>query len=137
MQVTVGKVFTSPPTDKKGGYAITDLPYGYYDLAVDREDGLYLANRVINLAPASTAEVLMTIVPFQPSQAQGRRDHLRHRRRRPARHRARLRFGRGRGDRGRPGLTRVTARCGLTSAVAASDNGAACPFERTKRGDPP
>ena len=67
--LSLGKVFTSPPTDKKGGYAITDLPYGYYDLAVDREDGLYLANRVINLAPASTAEVLMTIVPFQPSQA--------------------------------------------------------------------
>ena len=67
--LSLGKVYTSTPTDKKGEYVIANLPYGYFDLAVDREDGLYVANRVVNLAPAATAEVLMTIVPFQPSQA--------------------------------------------------------------------
>ena len=69
------QLFTSEPTGKNGECLIEGLPYGYYDLAIETPDGLFVANRVINLAPAGTAAVMFTVVPYQPSTAPSARKH--------------------------------------------------------------
>jgi hypothetical protein len=69
------QLFTSEPTEKNGECRIEGLPYGYFDLAIETPDGLFVANRVINLAPTGTAAVILTVVPYQPSAAQGARKH--------------------------------------------------------------
>lgn len=69
------RLFTSEPTGKNGEYRIESLPYGYYDLAVETPDGLFVANRVVNVAPAGTAAVLFTVVPYDPSTASKAREY--------------------------------------------------------------
>lgn len=69
------QLFTSEPTEKNGECRIEGLPYGYYDLAIETPDGLFVANRVINLAPAGTAAVILTVVPYQPATASAARKH--------------------------------------------------------------
>jgi hypothetical protein len=44
-------VFTSEPTAANGNYRIVALPYGYYDMAVQTPDGLFVANQVVNVPP--------------------------------------------------------------------------------------
>jgi hypothetical protein len=61
------KLFASSPTQGNGKYKIEGVPYGYYDLAVETPDGLYVASRVVNVAPASTSAAIFTVVPYQPS----------------------------------------------------------------------
>ncbi len=60
------QVFTSAPSGAKGDYSITGLPFGYYDLAVETTDGLYLANRVINAPAGEKVEVSLMLGPPQP-----------------------------------------------------------------------
>ncbi len=60
------QVFTSAPSTVKGEYQLTGLPYGYYDLAVETPDGLYLANRVINAPAGEKVEMSMILGPPQP-----------------------------------------------------------------------
>ncbi len=60
------QVFSSAPSTDKGEYALTGLPYGYYDLAVETTDGLYLANRVINAPAGEKVEISMILGPPQP-----------------------------------------------------------------------
>ncbi len=73
--VSSGEVFASPPSRDNGKYLVAGLPYGYYDLAVETPAGLFVAERVINLAPAGTAELLLTLVLFDPSTAALARRH--------------------------------------------------------------
>jgi hypothetical protein len=58
------RLFASTPTGGNGKYRIEDVPYGYYDLAVETPDGLYVASRVVNVAPASTSAAILTLVPY-------------------------------------------------------------------------
>lgn len=60
------QVFSSAPSTDKGEYALTGLPYGYYDLAVETSDGLYLANRVINAPAGEKVEISMILGAPQP-----------------------------------------------------------------------
>ncbi len=60
------QVFTSAITNAKGEYQITGLPFGYYDLAVETPDGLYLANRVINAPAGEKVDVSLMLGPPQP-----------------------------------------------------------------------
>ncbi len=60
------QVFTSAPTNAKGEYQITGLPFGYYDIAVETTDGLYLANRVINAPAGEKVDMSLMLGPPQP-----------------------------------------------------------------------
>ena len=44
-------IHRSAPTDEKGHYEVSGLEHGYYDLAVESPDGLYVGNQVVNLPP--------------------------------------------------------------------------------------
>jgi hypothetical protein len=60
------QVFTSAPSTASGEYALTGLPFGYYDLAVETTDGLYLSNRVINAPAGERVEYSMVLGSPQP-----------------------------------------------------------------------
>jgi hypothetical protein len=67
------QVFTSAPTDARGEYTITGLPYGYFDMAVESPDGdFYVGNQVISLEPSGKASLTLTIGPFASDGEQGR-----------------------------------------------------------------
>jgi hypothetical protein len=68
-------LFTSEPTGGEGEFRITDLPYGYFDLAVETSSGLFVADRVVNLAPAGSVVVIFTLAPFRPGDAGQARRH--------------------------------------------------------------
>lgn len=57
---------TSTPTNARGEYQITGLPFGYYDVAVETPEGLYLANRVINAPAGEKIEISLILGPPQP-----------------------------------------------------------------------
>ncbi len=55
---------------KGNGYRLTELPYGYFDLAVELPDGsVYVGNQVVNIPPAGKVAVSFSIVqsPGSPS----------------------------------------------------------------------
>jgi hypothetical protein len=60
------QVFLSAPSSSSGDYQITGLPFGYYDLAVETPEGLYLANRVINAPAGERIDVSVVLGPPQP-----------------------------------------------------------------------
>lgn len=57
------QVFTSAPSAANGEYQLTGLPYGYFDIAVETTDGLYLANRVINAPAGEKVEISLMLGP--------------------------------------------------------------------------
>lgn len=69
------RLFESEPTSADGEYRISGVPYGYHDLAVKTADGLFVANRIVNVAPAGTAAVIFTLVPYGPGGAASIRKH--------------------------------------------------------------
>ena len=58
------ELYTSAPTGANGEYVLASLPYGYFDLAVETEAGVFAGNQVVNLAPASKMVVHFTTVEF-------------------------------------------------------------------------
>lgn len=60
------QVFTSAPSTAAGEYALTGLPFGYYDMAIETTDGLYLSNRVINAPAGEKVEFSMVLGSPQP-----------------------------------------------------------------------
>jgi hypothetical protein len=68
------RLFTSEPT-RGGEFRLSKLPYGYFDLAIETPDGLFVADRVVNLAPAGAAVVIFTIVAYQPADEGSARKH--------------------------------------------------------------
>ena len=58
------KLYSSEPTGSKGQYVVEGLPYGYYDLAVETVDGLFVGNQVANVAPSSKAVLNFTLSPL-------------------------------------------------------------------------
>lgn len=60
------QVFTSAPSTASGEYSLTGLPFGYYDLAIETADGLYLSNRVINAPAGEKREISMVLGSPQP-----------------------------------------------------------------------
>ncbi len=63
-----GQLFVSEPIHG-GGFDIRGLPYGYFDLAVETPDGLYVATQVTNLAPSGTVTLVLTLAPYEPATA--------------------------------------------------------------------
>ncbi len=56
----------SDPTAANGEYNIPELEYGYYDLAVETPDGLYVASHVVNVPPGGKVIVLFTLLAYGP-----------------------------------------------------------------------
>ena len=63
------ETYISTVTNAKGQYEILNLPYGYFDVAVEAEDGLYLASQVVNVAPSSQTVMTLNLSQFTPEQA--------------------------------------------------------------------
>ena len=66
--------FTSAPTGAKGEFLFEDVPFGYYDLAVETAAGLFVSSEVINVPPGGKAVVNLAVTTFDEGavQAQGR-----------------------------------------------------------------
>ena len=62
------QLFVSEPI-RRGGFEIRGLPYGYYDLAVETLDGMFVATQVINVAPSATAALVLTLAAYQTATA--------------------------------------------------------------------
>ncbi len=60
-----GKLFNSAPTDASGSYTLSRLPYGYYDIAVETKDGLFVSTQAINLPPDTKIAVSFAITSFE------------------------------------------------------------------------
>lgn len=58
------RVFTSELTSSRGEYSIEGLPYGYFDIAVETADGLFVANQVVNVAPSSQSVLTLSLHSF-------------------------------------------------------------------------
>ena len=57
-------IHRSEPTDKRGKFFIGDLPHGYYDVAIETADGLFVVNTVVSAEPGAKAVVELTLVPY-------------------------------------------------------------------------
>jgi hypothetical protein len=55
-------IYRSAPTNEKGKYEITGLQHGYYDVAVETADGLYVGNQVVNVPPDGKATASFSLI---------------------------------------------------------------------------
>lgn len=56
-------VFRAEIADAKGRFELAELPYGYFDLAVQTDDGLFVSDEVVNVPPSGKTSVNMTLSP--------------------------------------------------------------------------
>jgi len=63
------EVFDSGATDTKGAYAIAGLPYGYFDVAVETPQGLFVADQVVNLPPSGKVTLTLNLYPYTEARA--------------------------------------------------------------------
>ena len=61
--------FDSGATDVKGAYQITSLPYGYFDIAVETPQGLYVSDQVVNVPPAGKVSLTLNLFPYSEARA--------------------------------------------------------------------
>jgi hypothetical protein len=62
------RVFRSSASGSGGEFRITDLPYGYYDIAVETPQGLYVG-QVVNVPPAGKVVATLRLGPFTGADA--------------------------------------------------------------------
>ena len=60
-----GRTYPSAPTNAKGECEITGLPYGYLDLMVETGEGTFVGSQVVNISPAGTAVVSLTVTKYE------------------------------------------------------------------------
>jgi len=58
-----GEVYRSDRTDTSGAFVLADLPPAAYELAVEKEGGLYLVGTPVQLEPGQTRDVQVAIHP--------------------------------------------------------------------------
>ena len=63
------EVFDSGATDARGGFAISGLPYGYFDVAVETPQGLYVADQVVNVPPSGKVTLSFNLYPYTEARA--------------------------------------------------------------------
>lgn len=67
------EVFEAGATDAKGAYEIGNLPYGYFDVAVETPQGLYVTDQVVNVPPAGKVVLTLNLYPYsEASTEEGR-----------------------------------------------------------------
>jgi hypothetical protein len=57
--------FASEPTGADGAFELTGLPFGYFDLVAETEEGRFVAEQVVSAPPAGKALVLLTLVRYE------------------------------------------------------------------------
>ena len=57
-------LYSSEPTASNGEYRIKNLSHGYYDLAVEIEGAVYVANTIVNMPPSGTVSVEIHLTDF-------------------------------------------------------------------------
>jgi hypothetical protein len=62
-------VYSSPPSTSAGDFEILGLPYGYFDMAIETPQGLFVGNQVVNVPPGGKVSLVFTAVPFAASDA--------------------------------------------------------------------
>lgn len=62
--IASGKIYNSKPSDASGSYELTRLPYGYYDIAVETPDGLFVSTQAINIAPNVKLTISFSLSAF-------------------------------------------------------------------------
>jgi len=67
------KVFASDPVGRKGEAQITGLPRGYFDLAVEVGEDVYVASDVVHLPPAGRVLLDLELGEFPPTVPADRR----------------------------------------------------------------
>lgn len=68
------KLFTSEPASRGGDFKLSELPYGYFDVAVETPEGIYVADQVVNLPPSGKAVATLSLTPFEDSGARPPRE---------------------------------------------------------------
>ena len=59
-----GETFSSQPSTKDGSFEIIGLPFGYFDLVVETEEGAFVAEQIVGTPPAGKALVLLRLLPY-------------------------------------------------------------------------
>ena len=59
------QVFRSEPARQKGTVAITGIPYGYFDLAVEMDGALYVASQVVVVPPSGKVVISLMLEPYE------------------------------------------------------------------------
>ena len=62
-----GKLYNSAPSDSSGSYTLSHLPYGYYDIAVETKEGLFVSTQAINIPPDTKIAVSFALTSFAES----------------------------------------------------------------------
>ena len=62
-QLSTEEVFRSTPTESGGKFMIQGLATGYYDLAIDTAEGLFVANQIVNVSPAGKVVINISLSP--------------------------------------------------------------------------
>ena len=70
--LATAKIFRSAPTGQNGRFEVTGLIHGYYDVAVETPDGLFVGNQVVNAPPDGRAISNFHLVPAGPGQSKPR-----------------------------------------------------------------
>ena len=55
------QTLASSPTDHRGDFEVTQIPYGYLDLVVETPEGGYVASKVLNLGPEGRVSVTLVL----------------------------------------------------------------------------
>ena len=56
-----GGMFASPPTEAKGTFELTQVPYGYVDLMVETAEGGFVGSKVLNVVPDGKQSVTLVL----------------------------------------------------------------------------
>ena len=67
--LATGTIFRSHPTAENGSFEVTGLSLGYYDMAIEAPDGLYVGNQVVNVPPDGRAVSDFNLVPTGPEES--------------------------------------------------------------------
>jgi hypothetical protein len=57
------QIFSSSPTAGGGEFEVLGLPFGYFDLAVETDEGLFVGNQVVNVPPSGKLALVFTVQP--------------------------------------------------------------------------
>jgi hypothetical protein len=61
--LSLAQLFRSQPTGENGKFVIEGLPHGYFDMAVDSPDGVYVSEQVVNAGPGAEVVANFNLAP--------------------------------------------------------------------------
>ena len=61
--LSLAQLFRSEPTGENGKFVIEGLPHGYFDMAVDSPDGIYVSEQVVNAGPGAEVVANFFLAP--------------------------------------------------------------------------